>query len=66
MRTTSSLLAGEASASPALLGLAGLPLPDAAPPPGPDEQDSDDLSPGVDEDALEADEVDFDRITSPD
>ena len=54
--------AGEGFPSPALLAFSSSPAPD----PLPEDQDTGDLPTGVDEDALDADEIDTDRVTAPD
>ena len=51
-----------AGAPSALLASAG----PAQPPPNPEDQDDGDVPAGVDEDQLNEDDLDTDRITSPD
>lgn len=61
MRTTSNSPADEALASSALLASSPVLFPD----PAPEDQDTGDVPSGVDEDALNEDDLDTDRITSP-
>ncbi len=52
--------------SPSALSAGSLPPANPFPSPNPDDQDAGGVAPGVDEDALNADDLDTDRITSPD
>ncbi len=65
---TSSSVTGEGYPSPFLVFLDTSPRPDPASPPteSPEDQDTGDLSQGVDEDALEADDLDTDTVTGAD